>query len=106
MGAKENLVQNDILSFLESLSGCVCWRNNQIPVPGRRFVGLPGVSDILCCFKGAFIAIECKSKNGVATEEQLKFLGRINRVGGIGLVAYSKDDVINEFVKRGFLRRA
>jgi len=106
VGAKENLVQNDILSFLESLSGCVCWRNNQIPVPGRRFVGLPGVSDILGCFRGAFFSIECKSKNGVVSKSQQDFLDRINRVGGIGLVAYSKDDVINEFVKRGFLRRA
>lgn len=70
----------------------------------------PGVSDILCCWKGLFLAIEVKRPDGSqlplqafepkkqtkgkVTHHQQNFIERIKRARGIAFVAYSIDDVI------------
>lgn len=57
-----------------------------------------GVSDIIACStKGSFVAIECKKPGGKKpTPEQLDFLAQVKANGGIGIVAYSLDDVIGK----------
>lgn len=63
---------------------------------GNRHVmrGAPaGTSDILACYKGTFLAIECKIGKNKPTQLQENFLQRVGEAGGIGLVAYSIDDV-------------
>ena len=45
-----------------------------------------GTPDILACFKGSFIAIECKAGRGVPTALQLKNLRDIANTGGLALV--------------------
>jgi hypothetical protein len=54
------------------------------PVSGG--FGTSGVSDIIVCFDGAFIAIECKAGNNKPTELQKLFLQRVTNSGGLGLV--------------------
>ena len=55
-----------------------------------------GVADLLACSpKGRFFAIEVKVGYNKPTEEQLEFLQEINDRGGIGIVAYSLEDVEN-----------
>jgi len=56
----------------------------------------PGVSDIIGCYKGRFIAIELKAGKGVASSAQLEFIRRVNEAGGIGFVAYDLDTVIEK----------
>jgi hypothetical protein len=56
-----------------------------------------GISDIIACSKtGRFIAIEVKKPGGKPSPEQLEFLERVNSNGGIGILAYSIDDVIGK----------
>ena len=43
---------------------------------------------------GRFVAIEVKGPGGKASPDQLRFLAEVRRAGGIGIVAYSIDDVI------------
>lgn len=53
-----------------------------------------GVADLICCWKGRFLAIEVKKKNGVLSADQARFLKRIQAAGGVAILAYSVDDVI------------
>jgi hypothetical protein len=59
---------------------------------------LKGVSDILGIWKGKFLAIEVKSPGKKPTPEQKEFLGLVSDFGGIGILAYSLDDVIHTLV--------
>lgn len=60
--------------------------------------GEKGISDIIACStQGLFVAIEVKKKGGKPSENQLEFLERVRRNGGIGILAYSLDDVTEIF---------
>ena len=43
----------------------------------------PGVSDLIICVGGIFVAAELKSATGVASLQQLDFIERVIRSGGI-----------------------
>ena len=45
-----------------------------------------GVPDIICCYRGWFIGIECKAGKNQPTGLQLAQLRAINDAGGIGIV--------------------
>lgn len=45
-----------------------------------------GVPDIICCYKGRFIAIECKAGNNKPTALQERELRLIKESGGYALV--------------------
>jgi len=59
-------------------------------------MGTPGIADILGCYKGKFIAIEIKSEKGKLSPAQENFLKLVNDNGGIGFVARSAMDVIQQ----------
>ncbi|MEK6884487.1 MAG: VRR-NUC domain-containing protein [Nanoarchaeota archaeon] len=54
-----------------------------------------GVSDILCCFKGRFIAIEVKSPKDKLSPEQDGFIKNVQQAGGLACVVYNFDDFLN-----------
>jgi hypothetical protein len=54
------------------------------PVTGGY--GKSGVPDIVCCWKGRFIGIECKANGGKPTALQMKNLMQIVEQGGISLL--------------------
>jgi penicillin-binding protein-related factor A (putative recombinase) len=58
-------------------------------------MGTKGVPDILGIYKGRFLGIEVKTATGKVSPEQEKFLENIRKSGGIGFVARSLDDVID-----------
>ena len=65
-----------------------------IPLPS----GEKGISDIIACSpEGTFCAIEVKKPGGKASPDQLEFLERVRAYGGIGILAYSLDDVLTAF---------
>ena len=55
--------------------------------------GTNGVSDIICCYKGRFIGLECKRPGGRLTELQKRAIEKINRAGGIACRVESVEDV-------------
>jgi hypothetical protein len=94
---------NAIIDYIELTGGVAIRINAGMRIiegqDGKRraFRGAPkGTSDILACIRGQFIAIECKDGRGKPTPEQVEFLERVRSAGGIGLVAWSLDDVIME----------
>lgn len=54
--------------------------------PATGGYGKSGVPDIIVCFKGRFIAIECKTDGNRPTELQMKNLTAIMVCGGIAMV--------------------
>ena len=54
--------------------------------PATHGYGRSGVPDIVACYKGNFIGIECKAGKGVPTALQLKELRLIEEAGGISMV--------------------
>lgn len=59
--------------------------------------GEKGISDIIACSpKGTFVAIEVKRPGKKATPEQLEFLEQIRNRGGIGILAFSLDDIVGK----------
>jgi Holliday junction resolvase len=68
------------------------------PVTGG--FGASGVPDIIACYKGRFIAIECKAGNNKPTALQLKNIDDIDRQGGITAVI-NEDNIwtVERFLK-------
>jgi hypothetical protein len=77
------------LYYIRSNSGAVRLQNGAFMKTGKV-----GCADIICLYKGKFIAIEVKNEKGKQTPEQ-KMTGEIiDKLGGIYFVARSIDDVI------------
>lgn len=54
--------------------------------PATHGYGRSGVPDIVACYKGNFIGIECKAGKGMPTALQLRELKHIEEAGGISMV--------------------
>ena len=54
--------------------------------PAANGYGRAGIPDIICCFGGRFIAIECKAGKGVTTALQDRELAAISTAGGMTMV--------------------
>ena len=55
--------------------------------------GTNGVPDIVCCYKGRFLGLECKRPGGRLTELQKRAIEKINRAGGVACRVESVEDV-------------
>ena len=53
-----------------------------------------GTSDVVVCYKGRFIAFECKSATGELSEQQIRFIEKVRAAGGIGVEVQCMLDVI------------
>ena len=75
-------------------------RFNSIGIPlgdtGKfRPIRMKGISDLICCVRGKFLAIEVKrEKGGKLSEYQKAFLQTVKEVGGYAIVANNLDTVI------------
>ena len=54
--------------------------------PATYGMGRSGVPDIICCYRGKFIAIECKAGAGKTTALQDRELDLIKKAGGVQMV--------------------
>lgn len=70
--------------------GFSCWRNNNIAVPGRKFIGRKGVSDIAGFNKSTGLAmyVEVKAWGDKLSDDQVKFFSEVMLSGAVALVAY------------------
>ena len=67
--------------------------------------GTNGVPDIICCYKGRFLGLECKRPGGRLTELQKRAIKKINRAGGVACRVESVEDV-KRVIERVDLKRS
>src|SRR6266481_1467647 len=103
MTESERDIKRAIRDYLE-LKRCVVVpvRNVGIRKSDGSYIPLPagdrGMSDMMVCLPdGRFAAIEVKKKGNKPSPEQVEFLDAVRRANGIGILAYSIDDVMQAF---------
>jgi len=71
--------------------------NAYVVTPATHGYGVSGVPDILVCYHGRFLAIECKAGNNHPTALQIRNLSQIASTGGYTLVVNEDniDDVVD-----------
>jgi hypothetical protein len=100
MSGLETKIRNDIFIKLNSIPGCVVWRNNvgvATAASGntiRYGVGGDGGSDLIGIYKGKFLAVEVKTPTGRLTENQKRYIELVNKKGGIAFVATSEEEAL------------
>ena len=75
----EKKVKNKVKSILDKIGAYHC-------MPATGGYGANGVPDIIACYKGLFIGIECKANGGKATALQLKHLSLIKQAKGFSII--------------------
>ena len=88
------MLERDIVAaikkYLTSLGSDVFfWKEHGGPY------GTSGIPDIICCYKGRFIGMECKLPGGRLTELQKRAISKINAAGGIARRVESVEDAKN-----------
>ena len=67
--------------------------------------GTNGLPDIICCYKGRFLGLECKLPGGRLTELQKRAIKKINRAGGVACRVESVEDVKRVIARVDWERR-
>lgn len=75
----ERKVKKKVTDFLKSVGA-------YYTMPVASGFGNAGVPDILCCYQGKFIGIECKANGGKPTRLQLSNLQAIRDAGGLAFI--------------------
>ena len=83
---EETKLQKSVQKYLES-KGAYCFK-----VHGSAYMKA-GIPDIIACYKGYFIGIECKVGKNKMSKLQEEHRDEIVRAGGIHILAYKLDDV-------------
>ena len=107
MGAAENKLTKEILSLFEPLSWIKVWRQNNHRTPGRAFIGLKGVPDIIGHERphGTMWGIEVKEPGGNGQSEfQKDFQADLEKDGGVYILAYELEDVIKVLKQKGKIK--
>ena len=85
--AKEQDIQTAIMNYISSIGGLPVKFNNM------GIYAKAGVSDILACIKGRFVAIEVKRPGKKPSDLQERFLDAVNTIGGLAFWADSLQEV-------------
>ena len=73
---QEKTIVKAIMQYLKTLPNCFCFKCH-----GGMY-GAAGLPDIICCYRGRFVAFEVKTAKGKLTKLQETMLKRINATGG------------------------
>ena len=109
-GVTEAQVNGEIREYVKERDDVTLWRNNrgQIETANGRLVygvGPNGSSDwlgyqrivvtpdLVGCTLAVFLAVEAKRPGADATDDQMRFIERVQLAGGISGVAHSRDEL-------------
>lgn len=85
MYAQEATLTQKVKDWLDKQDDVFYWKASD------RFQ--KGISDIIACVGGKFVAIELKAEDGKATPHQKLFIAAAKQAGGIGGVCYTLGEV-------------
>jgi hypothetical protein len=83
----ETQITDKIKAYLKTVNGIFFWKQF-----GGMY-GQSGLPDIVCCYKGRFIAFEVKTDKGKVSVLQEVTLRKIRAAGGIADVVRSIEEV-------------
>ena len=83
----EKEITSAIMRYLKSVPRCFCWKEH-----GGMY-GTAGLPDIICCFKGRFVAFEVKTPSGRLTKLQEAAMRKIRDAKGEAFKITSIEDV-------------
>ena len=93
MATPEKKVKIKVKSILDKVGAYHC-------MPATGGYGASGVPDIIACYKGNFIGIECKANGNKPTALQNKHLNNIKKAQGYSMVIDETDiDALELFLK-------
>ena len=84
---KEQEIVNEIKKYLQSIPNLFFWKEH-----GGQY-GTAGIPDLIVCYKGKFIGLECKQPGRKPTVLQKITLTKIARAKGIAKVVTSVEEV-------------
>ena len=84
---KEKTITNQILKYLKSEPECFALKEH------GGLYGVSGLPDIICCYKGKFMAFEVKTPQGKLSKLQEIAIKRINESGGMAFKVTSLQEV-------------
>ena len=84
---KEKTITNQILKNLKSEPECFAFKEH------GGIYGVSGIPDIICCYKGKFMAFEVKTTQGRLSKLQEITIKRINESGGMAFKVTSLQEV-------------
>lgn len=93
---KENELIKDISKYLKTVENLFFWKEH-----GGMY-GTAGIPDLIVCYRGRFIAFECKVGKNTPTILQAVTIQKIKIAGGYAAVVRSVEEVkeiITEFGK-------
>lgn len=81
---KESQIQNKIIKYLNGIGAY----SIKTIVTNRN-----GSPDLICCFKGRYVALEVKAEKGTVSQLQEHNIKLIKKSGGVAAVVRSVEDV-------------
>lgn len=81
---KESLIQKKIIAYLNS-KGCYSIKT--------ILTNRSGSPDVICCYKGLFVALEVKAEKGRISKLQSYHLEQIKKASGAAAIVRSVEDV-------------
>ena len=89
---KEKTITNQILKYLNTAEKCVAFKHH-----GGMY-SQAGIPDIICCYRGKFVAFEVKNEKGKLSKLQEYWLKKFSQADGIAYKVQSLDEV-KEIIK-------
>lgn len=84
---KEKTITSQILKYLKTEPECFAFKEH------GGLYGVSGLPDIICCYKGKFMAFEVKTEKGKLSKLQEITIKRINEAGGMAVKVTSLQEV-------------
>lgn len=84
---KEKTTTDQILKYLKAQPCCFAFKEH-----GGMY-STAGIPDIICCYKGKFVAFEVKTKKGKLSKLQEVMIERIRQAGGVAFKVTSIQEV-------------
>ena len=84
---KEKDITTAIMGYLKTTPECFAWKTH-----GGMY-SVAGLPDIICCYRGRFVAFEVKTETGKLTKLQENTIAKINAAKGYAFKVTSVNEI-------------
>ena len=84
---REKEITTAIMRYLKTVPEMFCWKEH------GGIYGTAGLPDVVCCYRGRFVAFEVKTATGRLSKLQEVTIAKIKATGGAAFKVTSVDEV-------------